>query len=128
MTNIEKEMIAKRPAGDKINPNKRAIERIDSKLNPLLKERMKEYTLSEEEHEEILEDIKRTSYEGKTKVANPKFLIVLGQTGSGNSNLTASIYSKDDNLVIIDSEWPVLYVLICSIASSTESTVLTDII
>lgn len=92
------------PAGDKINPKKRAKARIDSNLKSWLKKLMEKYILSEEEHKAILEDIKKASYEGKTKVENPKFIIVLAQTGAGKSNLTSSIYSNDDNLVIIDSD------------------------
>lgn len=92
------------PAGDKIDPRKRAKERIDPNLKSWLKKLMEKYILSEEEHKAILEDIKKASYEGKTKVENPKFIIVLAQTGAGKSNLTSSIYSNDDNLVIIDSD------------------------
>lgn len=65
---------------------------------------MDKYVLSEDEHAKILEDIKMTSYEGKKSSENPKFVIVLAQTGAGKSNLTSSIYSNDDNLVIIDSD------------------------
>lgn len=92
------------PAGDKINPKKRAKARIDSNLKSWLKKLMDKYVLSEDEHAKILEDIKMTSYEGKKSSENPKFVIVLAQTGAGKSNLTSSIYSNDDNLVIIDSD------------------------
>lgn len=92
------------PAGDKINPRKRAKERIDPNLKSWLKKLMDKYVLSEDEHAEILENIKKTSYEGKKRSEKPKFVIVLAQTGAGKSNLTSSIYSNDDNLVIIDSD------------------------
>ena len=52
----------------------------------------------------ILKDIKAVSYNGKTPVKRPKFTIVCGQTGSGKSNLTASLCSKNPNMVIIDSD------------------------
>lgn len=92
------------PAGDKINPRKRAKARIDPNLKSWLKKLMDKYVLSEDEHAEILENIKKTSYEGKKRSEKPKFVIVLAQTGAGKSNLTSSIYSNDDNLVIIDSD------------------------
>ena len=92
------------PAGDKINPRKRAKARIDTNLKSWLKKLMDKYVLSEDEHAEILENIKKTSYEGKNRREKPKFVIVLAQTGAGKSNLTSSIYSNDDNLVIIDSD------------------------
>lgn len=88
-----------------INTKLRAINRIHKDLPQDLKELMKKYILSEEEHERVLEDIKEVSYNGKKTVENPKFILVAGQTGSGKSNLTASLYKKDEgNLVIIDSD------------------------
>ena len=88
-----------------INPKLRAINRIHKDLPQDLKKLMEKYILSEEEHEKVLEDIKEVSYKGKKTVENPKFILVAGQTGSGKSNLTASLYKKDKgNLVIIDSD------------------------
>ncbi len=88
-----------------INPKVRAIDRIHQNLQPDLKQLMKKHILSEEEHLRVLENIKEESYTGKNPVKKPKFIIVAGQTGSGKSNLTASIYKKDEgNIVIIDSD------------------------
>lgn len=87
-----------------INPKIRAKDRIYSELPEDLQKLMRDHVLPEDEHLRILEDIKEESYKGKQPVQNPEFIIVLGQTGSGKSNLTSSIYSKKDNIVIIDSD------------------------
>lgn len=87
-----------------INPKVRAKERIYSELPEELKKLMEEHILPEEEHMRILKEIMETSYQGKHPVDNPRFIIVCGQTGSGKSNLTASICKKDSNIVIIDSD------------------------
>lgn len=87
-----------------IDPKVRAKERIHENLPPDLKKLMEKYILPEEEHLRVLRDIKETSYAGKKPVKNPKVTIVVGQTGSGKSNLTASLYRKDGNMVIIDSD------------------------
>lgn len=81
-----------------------AVDRIDSSLPEELKELMKQHVLSKEEHEIVLQDIKKQSYEGKNPVEKPKFIIAVGQTGSGKSNLTASIINQNDNIVVIDSD------------------------
>ena len=87
-----------------IDPSIKAKDRIYAELPEELKKLMERYILSEEEHERILEDIKKTSYVGKTPVERPKYIIVVGQTGSGKSNLTSLIYEKDSNIVIIDTD------------------------
>lgn len=87
-----------------INPKVRAKDRIYSELPEDLKRLMEAHILPEEEHMRILREIMDSSYQGKHPVQNPKFIIVCGQTGSGKSNLTASLYSKDNNIVIIDSD------------------------
>lgn len=87
-----------------INPNLRARDRIYSELPEDLKKLMEQHLLTEEEHEKVLKDIKYKSYYGKTPVEKPRFILVVGQTGSGKSNLTSSIYSKNPNVVIIDSD------------------------
>ena len=87
-----------------INPNLRAKDRIYSELPENLKTLMKQYILSEDEHNIILQDIKKQSYANKKPEANPTFYIVTGQTGSGKSNLTSYLYSKNENMVIIDSD------------------------
>lgn len=87
-----------------INPNLRAKDRIYKDLPEELKALMRQYILSEDEHNIILQDIKRQSYENKKPVSSPTFYIVVGQTGSGKSNLTSYLYSQEENLVIIDSD------------------------
>jgi len=88
-----------------INPRIRAKDRIYGELPEHLKELMEKYVLTEEEHLRILEEIKEQSYAGKIPEENPEYIIVLGQTGSGKSNLTSAIYRKKaSNLVIIDTD------------------------
>lgn len=59
-----------------INPKIRAKDRIYSELPAHLKKLMEEHVLSEEEHMRILKEIMDTSYQGKTPMQNPKFIIV----------------------------------------------------
>ena len=59
-----------------INPNLRAKDRIYSELPENLKTLMKQYILSEDEHNIILQDIKKQSYANKKPEANPTFYIV----------------------------------------------------
>lgn len=87
-----------------INPKVRAKDRIYSELPEELKKLMQEHILSEEEHMRILREIMDSSYQGKQPVEKPKYIIVCGQTGSGKSNLTASIYKQENNVVIIDTD------------------------
>lgn len=87
-----------------INPNLKAKDRIFEELPQQLKELMRKHLLTEEEHLNVLNEIKKKSYDGKFPVEHPKFIIVLGQTGAGKSNLTASITTQDSNLVVIDSD------------------------
>ena len=87
-----------------INPKLRAKDRIYANLPAELKELMRAYILPEDVHMQVLKDIMESLYQGKTPVENPRFIMVVGQTGSGKSNLTASKYSKDSNIVIIDSD------------------------
>ncbi len=87
-----------------INPNLQAKDRIYSNLPEERKRLMKEFILSTEEHEQVLEDIKKSSYAGKTTKEEPKFILVLGQTGSGKTNLTSNILRNNSNLVVIDTD------------------------
>lgn len=87
-----------------IDPRIRALDRIHTNLPEELQELMRQHILPETEHLRILKDIMDESYQGKTPVESPKFTIVCGQTGSGKSNLTASLYNKNPNMVIIDSD------------------------
>ena len=87
-----------------INPNLKAADRIFENLPAPLKELMREHLLTEEEHEKVLEVIKGRSYRNKKTSEHPKFIIVLGQTGSGKSHLSTSIVRNNPNLVVIDSD------------------------
>lgn len=87
-----------------IDPSIRALERIHTNLPEELQVLMRKHILPEREHMRILKDIMEVSYQGKTPAKRPKFTIVCGQTGSGKSNLTASLYSQNSNVVIIDSD------------------------
>lgn len=59
-----------------INPKIRAKDRIYSELPESLKKLMKEHILPEEEHMRILKEIMETSYQGKTPMQKPRFVIV----------------------------------------------------
>lgn len=101
-----------------IEPKKRAVDRIYSDLPQDLQSLMKKYCLSDEvdamergvedEHAKVLEDIKAISYFNKAPSDNPTFIIVVGQTGSGKSNLSAEILRKNKkqniDVVKIDSD------------------------
>lgn len=87
-----------------INPNLKARDRIFKELPEDLRKLMERFVLPENMHKKVLNDIKNQSYYGKKPVDNPKFIIVAGQTGSGKSNVTSYICSKNDNLVVIDSD------------------------
>ena len=87
-----------------INPKLKAKDRIFSELPDNIKSLMNEYILSDEDHKDVLDSIKKVAYRGKKVEENPKFIIVLGQTGSGKSNLTAKLIGSNSNLVIIDSD------------------------
>ncbi len=82
----------------------KAKDRIYKELPENIKKLMEQYILPRKEHERILDDIKKQSYYGKRTEKHPKFIIVAGQTGSGKSNLTSLIYTKNSNLIIIDSD------------------------
>lgn len=87
-----------------IDPNLKAKDRIHKDLPEDLQQLMLKYVLSDEEHESILSDIQKVYYADKTACENPKFIIVLGQTGSGKSNLTSKIVTDNQNAVVIDSD------------------------
>lgn len=87
-----------------INAKLRAKDRIYSELPEELKKLMRQYVLPEKVHKQVLEDIKKQAYFRKKPTRHPKFVIVAGQTGSGKSNLTSYIISKNNNLVVIDSD------------------------
>lgn len=67
---------------------------------------LKKYKLSEQEHEQYYQTIKRIYTGGNTPVRNPIAVIIGGQTGAGKSGIIG--YStkmfQDDNVVIINSD------------------------
>ena len=67
---------------------------------------LKKYKLTDEEHEEYYQTIKRIYVGGKTPQKNPVSIIVGGQTGAGKSGILG--YStkmfRDDNVIIINSD------------------------
>lgn len=77
---------------------------ISQELPPYLKTLVASYVLPEQTHAQILEQIKKDSYQGKVPQKVPKFIIVLGQTGSGKTNLTNMLIASDPNIVLIDSD------------------------
>lgn len=69
-------------------------------------ELFKKYKLTEEEHNEYYETIKRIYVGGKTPQKNPIAIIVGGQTGAGKSGILgySSKMFEDDNVIIINSD------------------------
>lgn len=67
---------------------------------------LRKYKLTDEEHEEYYQTIKRIYVGGKTPQKNPVSIIVGGQTGAGKSGILG--YStkmfRDDNVIIINSD------------------------
>lgn len=70
------------------------------------KEIVKQYKLTNEEHENIFEKIKEIYFFNKKPVKNPVAIIVGGQTGAGKTGLISYSQNqfKDDNVVIINSD------------------------
>ena len=67
---------------------------------------LKKYKLTEEEHNEFYNTIKRIYVGGKTPQKNPISVIVGGQTGAGKSGILgySSKMFEDDNVIIINSD------------------------
>ena len=67
---------------------------------------LRKYKLSDEEHEQYYQTIKRIYTSGKTPVKRPICVIIGGQTGAGKSGIIG--YSNkmfsDDNVIIINSD------------------------
>lgn len=74
--------------------------------NKEVEEILKEYKLSEEEHDELYDMIKRIWTADKFPVKNPIAVIIGGQTGAGKSGIIS--YSQkmfeDGNVVVINSD------------------------
>ncbi len=67
---------------------------------------LKKYKLTEEEHNEYYDIIKRIYVSGKTPQNNPIAVIVGGQTGAGKSGILgySSRMFEDNNVIIINSD------------------------
>ena len=78
--------------------------RISPHVKPEVAQMMLDYALSPEEHASVTRDIEEYCFSGKTPVEFPVAYLVIGQTGSGKSNLTALVKNSDANVVVIDSD------------------------
>ena len=69
-------------------------------------ELLKKYKLTEEEHNQYYDTIKRIYLGGKTPQKNPVAIIVGGQTGSGKTGILgySSKMFVDDNVIVINSD------------------------
>ena len=69
-------------------------------------ELLKKYKLTEEEHNEYYDTIKRIYVGGKIPQKNPIAIIVGGQTGAGKSGILgySSKMFSDDNVIVINSD------------------------
>jgi len=67
---------------------------------------MKQYKLSDEDHDRIFEDIKRIWHTDPFPVEKPKAIIIGGQTGSGKTGIIAHSIAQfeDRNVVVINSD------------------------
>ncbi len=72
----------------------------DEKIKTL----MKEYLLSDEEYLKTFYYVMAISFQNKTPVDNPEIVVVVAQTGSGKSHLTAKLLKENNNFVFIDSD------------------------
>lgn len=77
---------------------------ISPNIKQEIKEMMIDNLLSDEEYLATYFSILSTFFYKKTSVTNPKLHLVLGQTGSGKSNVTAKLLKEDNNIVVIDSD------------------------
>ena len=75
-----------------------------SGMKPEIEKLMIEYALTPEEHKIALEKTRHYCFGGKYPVKNPKFFVVVAQTGGGKSSLTAQILRDNPNTVVIDSD------------------------
>lgn len=73
-------------------------------ITPELKEKMLNHLLDNKDYISTFLSILATFFDGKNPTKNPKLHLILGQTGSGKSNLTAKILRENENTVIIDSD------------------------
>ncbi len=78
--------------------------KIHSKVDLSTKEMMLKYVLNDEDYLLTFFSIIAESFYGKQKTINPKLYLIIGQTGSGKSNLTAKILKDNSNCIVLDSD------------------------
>ena len=78
--------------------------KIHSKVDLYTKKMMLKYVLNDEDYLLTYLSILAESFYGKSKSNNPKLYLVIGQTGSGKSNLTAEILKENHNCIVLDSD------------------------
>lgn len=69
-----------------------------------IKKLMREYLLSDEEYLKTFYYVMAISFHNKTPVDKPEIAVVVAQTGSGKSHLTAKLLKDNNNFVFIDSD------------------------
>lgn len=69
-----------------------------------IKKLMREYLLSDEEYLRTFFYVMAISFHNKIPVDNPEIAVVVAQTGSGKSHLTAKLLKENSNFVFIDSD------------------------
>ena len=69
-----------------------------------IKNLMREYLLSDEEYLKTFYYVMAISFNNKEPVEKPQIAVVVAQTGSGKSHLTAKLLKENSNFVFIDSD------------------------
>ncbi len=77
---------------------------ISPNIKPEVKKMMLDNLLNNTEYISTFLAIVATFFNNKKPVKQPQMHIILGQTGSGKSNLSAKVLSENENTVIIDSD------------------------
>lgn len=77
---------------------------ISSNIDPKVKDMMLDHLLSDEEYLATYFSILSTFFYQKEPVELPIMHIILGQTGSGKSALTAKVLRENSNCIVIDSD------------------------
>ena len=78
--------------------------KIHSAVDAETREMMLNHLLSDEDYLLTYFSILADSFRNKTKTNNPKLYLVIGQTGSGKSNLTARVLEENPNCIVLDSD------------------------
>ena len=80
------------------------VPNISPSIKPEIKKMMLDNLLSDEDYLATCYSIIATFFYNKHQVDEPTLHLILGQTGSGKSNLTAKILKENPNVIIIDSD------------------------